>query len=67
VVVPDPNLIVVKFGLNLNDSLPIVVIVDGKNGIHPAAIPFFLNAASSMLLRPLPKSTVENVVLVPKP
>ena len=66
VVVADPNLIVVKFGLYLKASLAIDVIVEGKNGIHPGAIPFDLNAVSSMLFRPVPKSTVENVVLTPK-
>ena len=65
-VVADPNLIVVKFGLYLNASLAIEVIVEGKNGTHPGAIPFRLNAVVSMLLSPVPKSTVENVVLAPK-
>ena len=66
VVVSDPNLIVVRFGLYLNASEAIEVMVDGKKGIHPLAIPFDLNACWSMLLRPVPKSTVEKVVLTPK-
>ena len=65
-VVSDPNLMVVIFGLYLNASEAMEVMVRGKSGTHPGAIPFCLNAVWSMLVSPVPKSTVENVVLVPK-
>ena len=42
------------------------VIDEGKRGIQPGEIPFCLKAVSSIELRPLPKSTVENRVEVPK-
>ena len=42
------------------------MIVDGKIGIQPSWIEFALNTFSPMLFSAGPKSTVENLVLLPK-
>ena len=66
VVVSDPNLIVRILGFSVNAPELIDVIVEGKIGIQPATIEFFLNAFTAMELSAEPKSTVENLVLLPK-
>ena len=62
----DPNLIVLIRGFSVKAPPPIDLIVDGKIGIQPSMIEFFLNTLAPMVLSDGPKSTVENLVLLPK-
>ena len=53
-------------GFSVKAPALIDVIVEGKTGIQPATIEFFLNAFKAMEFSAEPKSTVENLVLLPK-
>ena len=62
----DPNLIVRIRGFSAKAPAPIDVIVDGKIGIQPSVIEFILNTFTPIELSEGPKSTVENLVPLPK-
>ena len=64
--VSDPNLIVRILGFSVNAPALIDVIVGENTGIQPATIEFFLNALTAIELSEGPKSTAENLVLLPK-
>ena len=65
-VVSDPNLIVRILGFSVKAPALIEVTVEGKMGIQPSSIEFFLNALGPIVCNPDPKLTVENLVLLPK-
>ena len=65
-VVAEPNRITLRFVLSENAPGPMVLIVPGKIGTQPAAIPFFLKAFWPISVTPDPNSMFANEVAVPK-